>query len=158
MNAKQEQTVKFLVGIATLIFLLWFFTKSGVIGTAMTPKAEEGKLGNPALAGALIVIAEILLAIGGAVIVMVTGLWRFVSNLIGPMFDSSPEPAALTADQYLTKVLDQNVMSEERRANLQHALIIAVEKKDKARTIKAAELLAGEPYLTKPIATIASPK
>lgn len=139
---KQDQIVKLLVGIATLVFLLWFFTKSGIIQSALSPKVEEGKLGSPAVAGALVVVTEILAAIGGAVIVMTTGVWKFAQSLIGK------DEEALDADEFLSRILDDNALSPERRANLQHAVIIAIEKRDKVRMIKAAELLAGSRFLT----------
>ncbi len=148
MNEKQTRSVKLLIGIATLIFLFWFVRESGVVAYSLQQPTEEGKLGNPAVAGAFAILAEILVAIGGVVIVMLTGLWRWVADLVAPFLPSSQQ--GLTGEEFVHKALTENRLSPERRAQLEQALAVCIDLRDAKGLVAVAELLAGEEFFPRP--------
>ena len=150
MNPQQQQqrSIKIAVGIATLIFLFWFVRTSGVVFESFRPQAESGKLGNPAVAGAFISLTEILVSIGGVVIVMATGLWKFAADLIAPMISQSQPRVATpaTPSDFVQHALNPPTLPPERRAQLEQAILICVEAKDYKNLIACAETLAGEKF------------
>lgn len=152
MNERQQRAVKLAIGIATVVFLFWFLRESQVVTESMRPSVEQGKLGSPVAAGALAILMEIGIAIGGAVLFIATGLWKFFADLFSPVFETSDQsPKGLTAEQLVDKVIRENQqIPPERRLALETALIAAVELQDAKKVVQVAELLAGKEFFPRP--------
>lgn len=147
LTPQQQRSIKIAIGIATIIFVFWFVRESQIVTEAIRPKAEAGKLGNPAVAGAFAMLAEILVAIGGAVFVVLTGLWKWGVDLVAPwLSQSEADSGTLTGEELIQKALAENRLSPERQAQLEQALFVAIEIKDHRGVIKLAELLAGQEF------------
>ncbi len=144
LNEKQARAIKLAIAIATLIFIFWFVRSSGLVLESMRPAAESGKLGNPAISGVLVTITELLVTFGGVVLIMATGLWRIAAGFVSPFFGADNEPQGLTAEQFVQAAIAETKMPPERRAQLQQALLISVDRKDWQNIVVISELLCGE--------------
>lgn len=155
LSEKQQRIVKIIVGAATLVCLFWLVRSTGVVHESLRTSAETGKLGNPAIAGVLVMLAEGLAVIGGYMIVMSTGLWRFFADQVSPFFE---QDNGMNARQYIDNALKKPTdMPPERRAELEQALILSAEERDFKSVIMAAEKIAGEQFFPRKSKPIESP-
>lgn len=137
-----DKQLKFVIGVATLIGFYWFFTRSGIVFNATQPAVAEGKLGNPAVAGGLVFLFEIVASLGATMLIMSTKAYNWIANKITPLFESEEQGA----EDFVASALNTKGLSPERREEIQTALILSAELKDWKSVIKASELLAGEKF------------
>jgi hypothetical protein len=148
MNEKREKTLKLIIGIATLVFLFWFVRSSGVVHEACRSSAESGKLGNPAVAGVVVLAYELLVVIGGFVLVMFTGIWKFIAGYLSPIIapNEPHQDDSMTAESFIQAAINNHELSQIRRDQLEQALILSIEKQDWQSIVKITNLLAGREF------------
>ena len=150
-NPQQQKNLKLAIGIATLVFVFWFVRTNNLVFAAMEPSVASGKLGSPPVASAAVSIVEILVSLGGAVLVMVTGLWKFAAKSIGGFMSNELVPTVdsqASSTEFVERTL-RNEITPERRLQLQEALLICVDQKDYEKITVISELLAGQKFFPK---------
>jgi len=147
LNPQQQKNLKLAIGIATLVFVYWFVRTNNLVFSAMEPSVESGKLGSPPVASAAVSVVEIIVSLGGAVLVTVTGLWRQAAKLVSG-FVSNDGATSLdgSEDEDFVERTLRNEITPERRLQLQEAMLICVDRKDYQKIITISEMLAGQKF------------
>ena len=147
LTLQQQKNLKLAIGVATLVFIFWFIRTNNLVFAAMQPQVEAGKLGSPSVASAAVSAVEIIVSLGGAVLIMFTGLWKFAAQSISGLISPSTSVAndAVSDKEFVERTL-RNEITPERRLQLQEAMLICVDQKDYQKIITIAEMLAGQRF------------
>ena len=152
LTPQQQKNLKLAIGVATLVFVFWFLRSNNLVFAAMQPQVEAGKLGSPPVANAAVSVVEIIVSLGGAVLVMFTGLWKFAASSVSGFLEDDPTTPETDGSTVATEFVERTLRNEitpERRLQLQEALLICVDEKDHEKIVTIAEMLAGLNFFPK---------
>lgn len=133
--------IRIVVGAVMLIAFLWFLTRNQIVAEFIRPKVDSGQLGV-ATANLLISVLEIVAALGGLVIAILTRVVAFIADSIEPLLMQALGIGHRTVPDSANGSDPQKLLDD-----LSRLLIQAVAEGNRELTIQLAHRLARKRFL-----------